>query len=216
MKRPAALLVMLVLASGCGGSPGPAADSSGGRPVTDDQALVLAQLLERNRRLGGARFDATFQIDGQDARATGRVDFRNGRGTAIVRPVDPAGGAPRRFFWTRRAVLAQAAPGAPRYDRQAPDPDRDPIHHVFAFVNLLAAETIDNTANLRDQGVRFLSTDRVDGVAVDVYALGDATRFEVGHADGLLHGASIRGTLGPVALDLRSHVPITVTVPEAG
>ena len=81
-----------------------------------------------------------------------------------MRPADPALGPPRRFFWTRRAALAQTAPGSRRYVRQVPDQKGDRIHAMIAFINLLSAETIDNTANIRDQAPRFIGKKTIAGI----------------------------------------------------
>ena len=69
----------------------------------------------------------------------------------------------RRYVWTRHAVHAQSAPGSKRYVVQAPDAENDPVHSAIAFINLLSAETIDNTADIKDQGARFLRHDTLDG-----------------------------------------------------
>ncbi len=181
-----------------------------GRPVTDEQALVLARLLQQNWQRGGASFTGTLPVQGETVAMRGRIDFRSGRGTATL--TDPSGQT-RRYFWTRDAVLAQAAPGAARYVRQAPDADGDPVHAGIKFLNLLSAETIDNTTNIRDQGARFTGSETLDGVPVDVYDYG-ATRYWVARDGGLLR--RVVGELTPDALlsvTLTGHRPVRVVLP---
>ncbi|MDW5593832.1 hypothetical protein VSS74_05775 [Conexibacter stalactiti] len=215
-----ALLVAVAFATGCGGSDdAPSAVAAAttaaadrGRPVTDEQALVLARLLQQNWQRGGARFTGELPIHGTTVAMRGRVDFRSGRGTAVLR--DPSGQA-RRYAWTRRAVLAQAQPGSTRYVAKAPDPDGDPVHAGISFLNLLSAETIDNTTNIKDQNASFAGSGTLDGIPVDVYDYG-ATRYWVQRNDGLLR--RVEGEFGADALmsvTLVSHRPVRIALPRA-
>ncbi len=184
-------------------------------PATDAQVLTLARVLASNFEHGGARFTAKLEVDGQPALATGRVNFRSGRGTALVRPADPALGPPRRFFWTRRAALAQTAPGSRRYVRQVPDQKGDRIHAMIAFINLLSAETIDNTANIRDQAPRFIGKKTIAGNPVDEfrYGRGGDTTLWVLTDSGLLRRISTNRVTGGLTVDLTSHEPVKIDLP---
>lgn len=226
LRRATPLLAVVALAgpalSGCGGddaqppSGATAAATTAraeGRPVTDEQALALARVLQQNWQRGGARFTGSVVVQGAAIPMRGRVDFRSGRGTATLR--EP-GAASRRYVWTRSVVYAQAEPGARRYATQRPDPDGDPVHAAIALINLLSAETIDNTANIQDQGARFLRGDRVGGTAVDVYryrANGGAT-YAIGRDDGLLRRLDARLPSGELVVTLTSHEPVRVAVPR--
>jgi hypothetical protein len=217
--RPAlvALALALVCLIGCGGEdqapkPSPAAESEG-RPVNDDQALVLARLLQQNWQHRGARFTGEVPVQGLRIPMSGRVDFRSGRGTATLR--EPSA-APRRYVWTRRAVYAQAEPGSRRYVVQPPSPDGDPVHAAIAMVNLLSAETIDNTTNIKDQGARFLRRDTIDDEAVDVYRYGPdgATTYWVDRDDGLLRRLeAVLAESDPLVVDLTAHERVQVALP---
>ncbi len=185
-----------------------------GTPVSADQALVLAQLLLADKQHDGARFTARLRIDGHPVRATGRVDFDHGRGTAELAPVNGDLGPPRRYFWTRKEVLAQSEPGSARFQRQAPDAAHDPVHALIAFVNLLAAKTIDNTAAIQSQDARYVRPTTIGGQPADEYVYGPtgATTFWVG-SDGLLRRVRTRRVPGGLTVDLLSHGPEKIVLP---
>jgi hypothetical protein len=217
-----AALAVVMTAAGCGAdTEGPAAPTTvarAGTPATDAQLLMLAHVLDRNRQRGGARFTARLDVHGGRTVATGRVDFRSGRGTATLRGAEPGGGAPRRFYWTRHAVLAQTAPGTAQYIRQSPDPQDDPVHAMIGFVNLLAAETIDNTTNLRDQQARLVGHAMIAGAPVDVYTYGRTadTMLWVEHDRGLLRRVRTDRVPGGLTVDLQTHEPVTIALPRHG
>jgi hypothetical protein len=192
-----------------------AAAAESGRPVSDEQALVLARMLQRNWQLGGARVSGTIPVHGATVELTGRVDFRAGRGELTL--TDPQGQM-RRYAWTRSVVLAQAAPGSREWVRQAPDPDRDAVHAAIRLLNLLSAETIDNTTNIKDQDARFLRRETLDGRAVDVYRYGadGATTYWVGD-DGLLRQIeAVFPDDSVMTFALADHRPVRVRLPRAG
>jgi hypothetical protein len=226
MNRPRLILVVLALGAviaGCGGdddspptpSPPPGAQEEG-RPVTDEQALVLARVLQQNWQNGGATFNGEVEVQGVAIPMRGRVDFRSGRGTATLQEPNAAS---RRYVWTRRAVYAQSAPQSGRYTKQAPDPEGDPVHSAIALINLLSAETIDNTANIKDQGARFLRSEELDGAPVDVYSYraGGNTTYWIDQDDGLLRQVEARfPDGGRLVVALTSHEPVQVSLPNAG
>lgn len=198
----------LVALSGCGDA---RPSSQSGRVVSDAEALVLARVLERNWERGGAHLDGAVPLRGVDVALRGRVDFRSGRGTIVLSD----GGQPRRYYWTRDVVMAQAAPGSNRYLREPPRPRSDPVHFVLRFVNLLSAETIDNTTNIRDQGARFLRRATLGGRRVDVYRYGARGLIcWIGRDDGLLWRVQADTPNGRLDLTVRDHVPVRVTLPR--
>jgi len=225
----AALICCCVLfAAGCGGSSGGDTTAGGGAagtatapgsakggdgtPVTDEQALVLARLLQLNWLRGGADVSGTLPVRGTEVVLDGKVDFRDGRGDVTL--TDPTG-QERRYVWTRRTVRAQAAPGSRRWVTQQPDPDRDPVHGAIRLINLLSAETIDNTTNIKDQDARHLRSETLDGERVDVYRYGPdgATTYWVGR-DGLLRQVEAVFPDGTVmTFALSNHRPVRVSVP---
>ena len=222
MKRRAvaacAVLVGMLL-TGCGGQhrqPRPStASTHAGTPATDAQMLMLARVLESDFVHGGAQFTANLQVHGQPAQATGSVDFRSGRGTALVSPIDPGQGPPRQYFWTRRAVLAQTAPGGHRYERQVPNEQGNPVHGMIGFINLLSAETIDNTANISAQGPLFLGHTTIAGAPVDEFRYGGDTTLWILTGSGLLRRISTTRVTGGLTVDLINHEPVSIHLPSA-
>ena len=221
MKRRLAVIGLVVLA-GCGGeSPPPAGAPAAataddpGRPISEAQALTLARLLQQNWQRRGATFTGELGVRGVRMALSGRVDFRSGRGTATLR--EPSA-ASRRYVWTRRAVYAQAGPGSDRYVVQAPNAEGDPVHSGIAMINLLSAETIDNTANLKDQGARFLRSEKLGNAEVDVYRYraDGATTYWVNRDDGLLHQLEAKFPDGDrLVLTLTAHKPVRVQLPSS-
>lgn len=215
------LVAVAATTAACGGTErahttsGDAPTTTAGRPVTDEQALQLARTLEQNRALGGSRFVARFAIDGHPVRALGRVDFRKGRGFVTVAAVDPQLSAPRRFYWTRRMVLEQTKPYGSDYAQRAPDPDGDPVHAMIGFVHLLAADTIDNTANIRDQGARYLRTDALDGGRYDVFRYGRSGAITLWVSpDGRLRRATTTRVRDGLTVTLLTHAPVRIQLPR--
>jgi hypothetical protein len=212
-------LVVCLLLAGCGGqhgqSPSGTASTHGPTPATDAQVLMLARVLESDFIHGGAQFTANLQVDGQPAQATGRVDFRSGRGTALVSPADPSQGPPRSFFWTRTSVLAQTAPGGHRYARQVPNEQGNPIHAMIGFINLLSAETIDNTANISAQSPVFLGHTTIAGAPVDEFRYGGDTTLWILTSSGLLRRISTTRVTGGLTVDLINHEPVRIRLPSA-
>lgn len=238
MIRPArpltvgAALLLCALAAGCGGkqaSPGhPSGGTSSagghgarrataGRPASDAQVLMLARVLESNREHGGARFTATLKVDGQTALANGRVDFRSGRGTALVRPARAGLGPPRRYFWTRRVVFAQASPGGRRYDREVPNEQGNPVHAMIGFINLLAADTIDNTTAIESQSPRVIGPTTIAGTPVQefTYGRGGAIKLWIARGSGLLRQIASSRVPGGITVDLLNHKPVKIDLPPA-
>jgi hypothetical protein len=218
MKRQVLKLTVLLLLAcslllGCGDS---GSDKTGqgeeGKPVDEAQALVLAQLLQRNWQEGGATFRATMPIQGTPVVAKGRIDFRNGRGQATLR--DPSGQT-RQYLWTPKMVYAQSAPKSRRYERERPNPDGNPVHQMIAFLNLLSAETVDNTVNIVDQGARYLGREEIAGATVDRYRYGGdgRTTYWVGVEDGLLHRVQAELPQGRLEVDLGERGKQLIKIP---
>jgi hypothetical protein len=222
MNARLALITIMLLAAlaGCGDDPQPPPQSAPaqdeGRPVSEAQALLLARVLQQNWQRGGAAFTGELDVNDVTIPMRGRVDFRSGHGTATLRQPSAAS---RRYVWTRRVVYAQSAPGSRHYQRQAPDPDHDPVHAAIALINLLSAETIDNTANIKDQGARFLRTENLAGTPADVYRYrsNGATTYWIDRDNGLLRQVQALFPGGDrVVVTLTSHDPEHVTLPRAG
>ena len=205
--------VLLGALAGCGEQHRQPDRRGAGTPATDAQILTLARVLQSDLEHGGSQFTAAFQIDGQRALATGRVDFRSGRGTAVVRPANADLGPQRQFFWTRRKVLAQAAPGSRRYKPEAPDPQGNPVHAMIRVINLLSAETIDNPAIIRAAEPRLIGRTTIAGAPVEEFRYGNGITLWVLTGKGLLRRIHTSRVTGGVTVDLLTHEPVKIELP---
>jgi hypothetical protein len=206
-------LLVCVLLAGCGGQHRQPHHTTAATPATGAQVLTLAQVLEANFEHGGAHFTASLQVDGQPATATGRVDFRTGRGEALVAPVDSGQGPPRQYYWTRNTVLAQAAPGSRQYESEVPNEQGNPIHGMIGFIDLLSSETIDNTANITAQGALFLGHTTIAGTPVDKFRYGGNTTLWILTGSGLLRRIYTTRVTGGLTVDLLNHQPVKIALP---
>ena len=214
------LLCVGVVVAGCGGqhhtqtqTHAPSSQTGAGTPATGAQVLMLARVLESNLEHGGAHFSAAVRVSGQPVAATGRVSFRSGRGTMLVRPVQAGQGPPRRYFWTRHVVLAQASPGSSSYAYERPNEQGNPIHAMIGFINLLSAETIDNTTAIQSQSPRLLRQTIIDGARVDEFSLGRGgnVKLWILRRDGLLRRVST--TADGITVDLVTHQRVKIVLP---
>jgi hypothetical protein len=107
-----ALGVVVALTSGCTGDGGGV--RTAGDPVTEEEAAVLAALLQRNEQRGGADFVVTAPY-GEDEllTLTGSVDFRNdvGRAQAVTSFDDGRPDDVRTLFFTSEDVWVGDVPG---------------------------------------------------------------------------------------------------------
>ncbi|MGH2873420.1 MAG: hypothetical protein ACRDL5_13295, partial [Solirubrobacteraceae bacterium] len=156
-RRRAIAGVLCLLLTGCGSThrrrqpPLP-------RPITQVQALELARVLLLDYEHAGARVAGTYTVDGQPLDFTGAVDFRNGTGMLSLHQRSLPGQRPRRYWWTRRVVLAQAAPGSREYLTEAPDAQGDAARRLIAFLQLLASPAIDNIELIESSGDLYLGS----------------------------------------------------------
>jgi hypothetical protein len=212
------------LVAGCGGSSHRTATTatttparSEGRPITQRQALEVAQVLQRDYRHGASRVQGTLTIKGTPIDFRGLVDFRDGSGRLVVHQRGLPDESSRRLFWSRTVVLAQARPGAARYLRQAPDPEHDPLHNLIRFLNLLSARAIDNIQVLMDQDVRYLGRQPAGRHTYDRFRYGRAghTVYWIDASTGLLARVDATNVDGSViAISLLTHAPARVRLPS--
>lgn len=216
MSRRAVLaraVLLSALLAGCGSQHHQPHPTTAGTPATAAQIFTLAQVLESDFKHGGAQFTANLQVDGQPAQATGRVDFRSGRGTVVVSPVGSNLGPPRQYFWTRTTVLAQAAPGSRRFTPEVPDEQGNPVHGMIGFINLLSSETIDNTANISAQDPLFLGRTTIAGVPAGEFRYGGDTMLWILTGSGLLRRIYTTRVTGGLTVNLLSHEPVKIDLP---
>lgn len=224
-SRVAAVLVLFGTLSlaGCAGEDAVSTDE---RALTTREAAVLAEVLTRNYRSGGAVFSvATLDSPGGSTlRFQGRVNWVDHMGEANL-DVDE-GRSPSIVGWRRDVVLERwptsddvltgmGAPSAPVIARP-PNMQRR-LDQVIAILVGLAGERPDNAQLvLQTEGSAFLRDDELRGVPVvvmrygtrNVYWLdaetGDMLRFEARSAEGDL----------PIVVDIIERGPQDVALPD--
>lgn len=155
--------------AGCGGSGSGEPASVAARAPNEAQLARAAQALLLNHQDGGARVTGKIPLpEGGELSVDGAVDWARTRGRVRFAAPD---GTTREYRWTARAVLAERPDG--RWTASQPGPMTHPVHAAIRLVSSLAAETVDNTAVLRDRGIRLLRLDDVDGTPVEVYRIPD-------------------------------------------
>ena len=211
----AGAVLLGALLAGCGEQRQHPRSAAAGTPATDAQVLMLARVLESDLEHGGAQFTATFELEGQRALATGRVDFRSGRGTAVVRPADPDLGPPRQFFcWDAEEGVGPGRAGEPPgTSPEVPDAQHNPVHAMIKFINLLSAETIDNTANISAAGPRLMGRTSIAGDPVDEFRYRRDTTLWILTGSGLLRRIRTSRVTGGLTVDLLTHEPVKVELP---
>ena len=193
--------------AGCGGSSSPGVSTGAarstasptvGRPITDEEALQLARVLNRNYEDGGAMFSGTLPFPrGTTVKVTGRIDWRHLRGQATF--VDPVAKLSDRVYWTKTAVFEQTGPSgvaARTFNRHPPQPKTRVIDFYISALARTSSETIDNITTIKEQGTTFLRTDRLGVDAVNVFRYGSAGKAR--------YWLDTSGLLRRIELDLQS------------
>ncbi len=207
MRRVVAGAVLILLLAGCGGG---TMATNRGRPITSSQALELARVLLANYQHAGSRLAGTYTVQGQPLDFTGMIDFRTGEGVLALHQRSLPGQSARTYYWTRRLVLTQVAPGSSDYLVRSPDPQGQLVDHLVSFLELLSSPAIDNIELLEHSGVRYLGSSG----GLDRFREGARTLLTVKHSTGLLaaiHVSQINGAA--ITVFLLSHGPQRITLP---
>lgn len=207
-----ALALCLSVPSACSGNGNGRASSSttvpAGRPINDEEASRLADVLVRNREAGGAELEATIPFGSTTFRLSGRIDWQGGAGRVTVRterqagagtsvsPDTPGPVAPFDVVWNSRVVFEQvpgleaalAAQGRPgvQWVARPLDPTSSPLHTVLQLILSSSSIQRDNPVLLRSKGVTRVRADQVQGTPVEVFDYG-RTSYWVGDDDGRTH-----------------------------
>jgi hypothetical protein len=207
-------LIAVVVAAG--GSIVACADD-GPRPLTDEQASALSQVLVRNYDAGGAEFvaDVTYGSD-SELRLDGVIDWIEHGGLGEL--TTTVGGDTTDVTdvaWTDTEVAVRpAGSGDDAWTFRPVDTDGVPLDRVIALVVASAGPDRDNPLLVAQSAARWLRSDTVDGadgdVDVDVIDGGGRLVFWIGADDGLLYRleADIEGFDGETVIDYRSHGPV--------
>lgn len=222
------VLVTALILLACGNRADPAPEP---RPITAEEASVLADLLVRNFEAGGARVEGEMPYGPATFRFAGEIDWVNHVGRIELRTdldtgEDPP---PRAVVWNRSVVFeevpgladALAAQGRPAASWVARplDPQAAPLHVVLQLIDTTSSDKRDNPVLLRSQGIRWLRRDTVtvgeDAITVDVFE-NRRTRYWVGVEDQLLHrlDASLESTGTTGVLRFSDRRPRIVAAPE--
>jgi hypothetical protein len=221
-----ALAVALCLVGGC-------ADGSGRRTVGDavseEEATLLAGLLERNHDQGGADFVVTAPYaPGAVLTLTGEVDFRSGAGRAKAVTSTQEGETVCRVFFTRDELwfgdLPGTTPGAePVYLHRPVALDGEagpPLVDVLVTVLLgLSADSADTPAAFLDGDYRWQGRRSIDGRPTALYGLPDGRTVAVSSLDDLLVQFTAALPSGPgsppleVTTTLADHGPRSLELP---
>lgn len=197
-----------LLLAGCG-SQTTARRPARPRPIAEAQALELARVLVGDYRHGGSRLAGTYTVQGQQLDFTGAIDFPADAGRLSLRQASLPAHSARTFFWTRKLVLAQAAPGSRDYLVASINPQGSPISHLVSFLDLLSAPLIDNLQQLEGVGIDYLGS--ADGL--DRFRYGRMV-LSVRHATGLLAAVAINAVDGTrITVSLLSHAPLRIALP---
>jgi hypothetical protein len=199
------------------------------RPLTEEQAGRLSQVLSRNYELQGATFTAAAPVQaGMTLRLAGEIDWVKHLGHAAVSwQGNPAPGRVVEVFWSDREVLeqlpglaaARTAAGEPaaNWTARPVDTTTSALDRVLDLVTKLASEQRDNPVLLQQHaGTGWLRADTLRGTKVDVFAYSDQVRHWVSTDDGRLLRveAQIGGFAQATVVDLITAAPQTVLGPK--
>ncbi len=237
------MVVITTLAVGCASTQDSSSASTTtaeevGRPVTEAEAAVLADILVRNHESGGAAVAAevpfgvaTFAIDGE-------VDWSGAVGSVLVAPeldsaeaIDDAaadpGASARRIAFSSDTVLEEvpglaerlAADGRPpaNWVARPLDPVTSPLDVVLSLILAASSTARENPVLLIQDGARWLGEETVrtaDGdVDVDVFSSGRSRYFVNVDGDLVRQEADVDATASTVTIDFSDRGPRIVAVP---
>ncbi|MGD9705334.1 MAG: hypothetical protein AB7Q42_20980 [Acidimicrobiia bacterium] len=206
-----AITVAVLVVAGCGGDD----DSASPRPLTDDEANLLANALFDNYAAGGATFQLAIQVaPGATINLQGEIDWSTHRGHAIVVGKGTEEGI-QEVFWDdasvveRRdglvSVLAQTGHPGVGFVGRPVDVERRDLDQALALVTGLASEQRDNPLLIKQtEGSGFVRTDELHGVAANVLRYGPLTTYWLAADDARMlrfEGNNTPGTR-PVVIEL--------------
>ena len=210
------MAVLPVAIAGCGGSDTAATSTAlPGRPLTRQEADLLAGVLYRNYQQGMGHFQAASIAGPQGGTMTlvGDVDYRNHQGHARVYA---PGGKDRvqEVLWDRSVVL-EYRPGLVKAMQKVkphavlvarvPDRQHRRLDQVIEVVTALAAPKRENPQLIRQRlQSRFIRTDTLNGRQVDVLRYGPLTTVWVDPKTGtmLRFESSNKDKTAPIVVDL--------------
>ena len=171
-------LVALLLVFGAGCSPDTPDTPAGPRPVTAEEAQLLAATRFLNYNAVSRSVGTTIGARGQQVQVTGWVDFTTHTGYATA---NGAGFAPQLLRWNLGTVAVQpgspsstAEPGMPMptsgWQSRTMDPERSDLDLVLLVISNLGLDRPENPLLLQQGGALWLGTEQVDGHELTQYA----------------------------------------------
>jgi hypothetical protein len=199
LRRPPLLvlsiLVLLTLVAGCGADD---AERLPGAPVTQAEADVLAGVLYRDFKAGGADFVVSAPYaETAVLTLTGEVDFTRGigRAQAVTTYSDGRPEDTRTLFFTAEDLWFGAVPGLPEALSEAGLPEADYLRRPIAtadgkgtaslidvlvqMVPRLSARAADDPRSFLENGYTWQGTKSVNGQLSSVFRSGTGTTTAV-------------------------------------
>jgi len=232
MRSPVVVLALAAtLLTGCTAE---AASRAVGDGVTRAEAEVLAELLVRDQRAGGADFVVTAPYrDGVVLTLTGEIDFRDGvgRAEAVTTFGTDREDDVRTLFFTADSVWIGDVPGLPealaaegawdatyvRRPMTGPEDDGGPLltDVLFQLVLDLAAPRADEPESFLGPDYSWQGQRSIDSRLATVFGLRDGRTVAVGAADDLLlqFGTPLQGGAFDATVTLADHGRRTVELP---
>ncbi|MBB5787818.1 hypothetical protein [Jiangella mangrovi] len=184
------VVIALIAGAGCSGDDAPASSATGSaaaatpdegpRPLSGDEAQRLSMMRYTNYTDGVRALRFEVVDGGRTLAVDGWADFAAHVGYAHV---SEDGGDPLLVAWTLSGITshepvgpgADSGPPLPPPDdaawtTAALAPDRSRLHAVLALIFNAASDRPDNPLLLQQTDARWLRSDEVSGVAVDVVA----------------------------------------------
>lgn len=221
------LLVVSAIVVGGLSSCGDEAAVSTERPLTFDEASMLANVQRLNALDGGAVVEvvSSFLIDGSTVSMRAEVDWSTHTGHALVVATGTEQ-AIAEVFWNDTTVFERipsldpllAGRGAPsiRYVARPADTENRQLDRAIALLVGLAAEAPDNPVLLQQkEGSAFLRDDVLRGEAVTVLRFGQQTVYWL-DAGGAMHRfeGNSAAKNAPIIVDVYERGAQQITFPD--
>ena len=211
MRRILGSLLLVFSVVACGGE-----EKESQRPLSSEEASLLAEVQYQNYELGGADFSvsAAFLGMGETLSMTGFVDWKNHTGRATVSAQGKESGIVE-VLWNAEMVLERhpmisktlASMGTPgiEYVARKPDTTNRLIDRAISIIVSLASKERENALLIQQkEGSVFMRNDSLRQIDVMVLRYGKTLRYWVDPANSQLlrfEGDSSAGT-APIVVDL--------------
>jgi len=215
-------LVLVAVAGACGDGD----DDGDGRPLTDEEAGQLANVLFDNYTEEGADFELAMQVaPGATINLQGEVDWSTHRGHARVVGSGTEEGI-QEVYWDDETVLerrdelntllAQSGQADVSFVARPVDLATRDLDQALAFVTALASQQRDNPLLIQQaDGAEFVRSDTLRGTDANVLRAGPLTTYWLAVDDGRMlrfEGNNSPGTR-PVVVDVTAFGPRQIAGP---